>query len=101
MDSPNNLSGTLKHPSAFLPIAMSLLAIAVIVVHITFHGTAPQADEGTSAHLWQLLIAGQLPIVAFFAIRWFPVAPSHAAFVLILQAAAALAALGPVYLLHW
>ncbi len=67
MGTQASLPNTLKHPSAFLPIAMSLLAVAVILTHIARFGTAPQADEGTAAHLWQLLMAGQLPIVALFA----------------------------------
>ncbi|MEY2479163.1 MAG: hypothetical protein QOI04_90 [Verrucomicrobiota bacterium] len=92
---------TLKHPSAFLPIVMSILALAIVFLHIALHGTTRQSDEGTSAHLWQLLMAGQLAIIAYFAIRWLPQAPRSALLVLALQAAAALAAAAPVYLLHW
>ena len=80
---------------------MSLFAIALVVTHILLVGTARQPDEGIAAHLWQLLMAGQLPIVALFGIRWLPRAPRCALLVLALQAAAALAALGPVYFLHW
>jgi hypothetical protein len=80
---------------------MSLLAVGVVLIHLTFFGAAPQPDEGTAAHLWQLLMAGQLPIVLFFAIRWLPQAPRYALPVLALQAAAAVAALAPVFLLHW
>jgi hypothetical protein len=91
----------LKHPSAFLPIAMSLGALATVLVSIAFHGTAPQADEGAAAHIWQLLMAAQVPIVIFFAIKWVREFPRQAAPVLALQVAAALAATAPVYLLHW
>jgi len=101
MNTQANLLNTVKHPSAFLPIAMSLFAVAVVVTHIALFGTARQPDEGTAAHLWQLLMAGQLPIVAFFAFRWLPQAPRYALPVLALQVGAALAALAPVYLLHW
>ena len=101
MNTQVNLPNTLKHPSAFLPIAMSLLAVAVVLTHIALAGTAPQSDEGTAAHLWQLLMAGQLPIIFFFAITWLPQAPRYGLPVLALQAAAAVAALAPVYLLHW
>ena len=101
MNTQANVSDTLKHPSAFLPIIMSLLAVAVVLNHIAFFGTARQPDEGTAAHLWQLLMAGQLPIIGFFAIRWLPQAPRYALLVLALQAGAALAALAPVYFLHW
>ncbi|MGZ5022794.1 MAG: hypothetical protein ACXWAX_09425 [Chthoniobacterales bacterium] len=101
MNTQANLPNTLKHPSAFLPLAMSLLAVAVVLTHIARVGTARQPDEGTAAHLWQLLVAGQLPIILFFAIRWLPQAPRSALPVLALQAVAAVAALAPVYLLHW
>src|ERR1700736_3310192 len=101
MNTHSNLPKTFKHPSAFLPIAMSLVAVAVVLTHIALVGTARQPDEGTAAHLWQLLMAGQLPIILFFAVRWLPRAPRYALRVLALQAAAAVAALAPVYLLHW
>ena len=58
-------------------------------------------DEGAEAHLWQLLMAGQLPIVAFFAATSLPQRPGPAIFVLTLQAVAALAALAPIFLLRW
>ena len=101
MNTQTNLPNTLKHPSAFLPIAMSLLAVGVVLTHLAFVGAAPQQDEGAAAHLWQLLMAGQLPIILFFAIRWLPHAPRCALPVLALQAAAAIAALAPVVVLHW
>jgi hypothetical protein len=80
---------------------MSLAAIATISVSIAMHGTAPQADEGAEAHIWQLLMVGQLPIIFFFAIKWLPQMPRQAAIVLAVQIAAALTAMMPVFLLHW
>jgi hypothetical protein len=90
----------LKKPSAFLPIAMSLLALAVVLLHIAIYGIAREPDEGGAAHLWQLLMAGQLPFIAFFAIRWLRSLPRQASVVLALQAAAALTAAAPVYFLN-
>jgi FtsH-binding integral membrane protein len=101
MNTQTNLLNILKHPSAFLPIAMSLLAVGIVLTHLAFFGAAPQKDEGTAAHLWQLLMAGQLPFIFFFAIRWLPQTPRCALPILALQAAAAAAALAPVFLLHW
>ncbi|MGA8278688.1 MAG: hypothetical protein WB784_10900 [Rhodanobacteraceae bacterium] len=101
MNTRTSLSDTLGHPTAFLPFAMSLVALGVVLTHIVLFGTAREPDEGAAAHLWQLLMAGQLPIVLFFAIRWLPRAPRCALPVLALQAAAAVAALAPVYFLHW
>ena len=76
-------------------------AVAIVLIHLTFVGAAPQTDEGAEAHLWQLLMAGQIPIVVFFAFTRLSRNPQAALSVLGLQAAAALAALAPVYLLHW
>ena len=90
-----------RKPSAFLPMTMSLIALAVVLVHILTFGVVREADEGPTAHIWQLLMAGQLPMVAFFALRWLPRAPRNALLVLALQSVAALAALAPVYFLHW
>ncbi len=91
----------IRKPSAFLPVAMSSAALALVLAHLALYGPAPQTDEGTAAHLWQLLMLVQLPIVAFFALRWLPQAPRQALLVLMLQAGAGLAALAPVFLLHW
>jgi len=91
----------LKKPSAWLPIGMSLAAVSVVCIHIALHGTARQADEGTAAHLWQLLMAAQIPSIAFFMIRWLPESPKQTLTILALQMVAALTALAPVYLLRW
>lgn len=91
----------LKHPSAFLPVAMSLGALAIVLIFVALHGTAPQADEGAAAHLWQVLMAAQIPIVLFFAIKWLPRSPRQALPILGVQVGAALAAMAPVFILHW
>ena len=91
----------LKHPSAFLPVAMSLVALATVLIFVALHGTAPQTDEGAAAHIWQLLMAAQAPIVLYFAIKWVPQSPRRAVPILALQVGAALAAMAPVFLLHW
>lgn len=90
---------TLKKPSALLPLAMSLAALSVVLVHITRCGIAREADEGTAAHIWQILMVAQVPIVTFFAIKWLPRTPKQALLVLALQVGAALAALAPVFFL--
>jgi hypothetical protein len=89
----------IRRPSAFLPVVMSLAALALVIIHILRFGTAREADEGTSAHLWQILMAGQLPIIAFFAIKWLPRTPRMALAVLAVQVVAALAAMAPVFYL--
>ena len=93
-----NLS-TIRKPSAWVPIAMSLAALAIVGIHVALHGTAREADEGAAAHLWQLLMAVQAPIILFFAVKWLPRAPGPALAILAAQFGAALAALAPVFLL--
>jgi hypothetical protein len=103
--NPNSFRSVLKHPSAFLPLAMSLTALAVVgvaAIHDILrygHGLVREPDEGTAAHLWQLLMAGQLPVLLFFAIKWLPRAPRQTLYVLALQAGAALASMAPVFFL--
>ena len=92
---------TLTRPSALIPLVMSLAALLVVLGHIVMFGTARQADEGAAAHLWQLLIAGQIPVIAVFAAKWLPRAPGPALLVLVLQAVAVLAAVAPVFLLNF
>jgi hypothetical protein len=98
MNQPVRTFGAVvRQPSAFLPIAMSLTALAIVLGHIALYGAAREVDEGAAAHLWQILMAGQLPVLAFFAIRWLPRAPRQTAWVLALQAGAALASMAPVF----
>jgi hypothetical protein len=79
---------------------MSLAALATVLVYLAKYGVVREPDEGTAAHLWQLLMAGQLPVIAFFAIKWLPRSPRPALYILAFQAAAALAALAPVFFLQ-
>jgi len=79
---------------------MSFAALSLVLGHMVFFGTGREADEGTAAHLWQLLMAGQIPVIAFFAIRWLPRTPRQAILVLTLQVLAGLAAAAPVFLLN-
>jgi hypothetical protein len=90
----------IKQPSAILPLIMSFVALALVLGHTAVFGVVHEVDEGTPAHIFQLLMAGQLPLVAFFPIKWLPRSPRQALQVLALQAGAGLAALAPVFFLH-
>ena len=89
----------MKQPSAILPVAMSIVALALVLGHVAVYGIVHEADEGTPAHLFQFLMAAQVPIVALFAIQWLPRDPGPALKVLALQAGAALAAFAAVFFL--
>ena len=101
MNQPaHSFGAVMKQPSAFLPVAMSLTALVMVLGDIAVNGVVHQADEGTVAHLWQLLMGLQLPVLVFFAIKWLPRAPRQSLYVLALQAGAALASMAPVFFLN-
>ena len=87
----------MQRPSALLPIAMSVAALALVLGHVAIYGVVHEADEGAVAHLWQLLMAGQVPVVAYFALKWLPRAPGPGLRVLALQLVSAVAACAPVF----
>lgn len=89
-----------KQPSAFLPMAMSIAALAVVAVSLAKFGVPSRyADEGATAHTWQLLMLFQVPGIAWFAFKWMRKTPRLALGVLGIQLALALAAIAPVYIL--
>ncbi|MEK7650210.1 MAG: hypothetical protein AAB367_04630 [Patescibacteria group bacterium] len=93
----------IKQPSAWVPMVMSGVALTLVLGYLAIFGiTEPQAaqDEGTAAHLFQLLLAGQLPIIAFFAIKYLPRDFMGALLVLVLQALAGLIPLATIFLLE-
>jgi hypothetical protein len=94
---PLSFGAMVRRPSALVPPAMSLTALAIVMGHIAMYGHAREADEGAAAHLWQILMAGQLPVLAFFAIKWLRRAPKQALSVLALQAGAVFASMAPVF----
>ena len=88
-----------KEPAAMIPVIMSLTALVIIAIQLVTHGMAPELDEHVVAHLWQVLMAAQLPVIGFFAFRWLPRAPWQAGTVLMVQALSWAAAAVPVRLL--
>lgn len=92
-------SDLMRKPSAYLPLVMSGTALAVLVGHVLFFGPGREPDEGGAAHVFQLLIGAQVPLVMFFVVRWLPRFTKQTLAILALQTLAMIAALAPVYLL--
>lgn len=98
-------SGTVLHfarvPSAVIPIALSFAALNIVVVSLAMSNwiVVHESDEGVAAHLWQLCMAVQVPVLLFFALKWVRRSPRKALAVLAVQLGAALLAMAPVYLL--
>ena len=100
MNPKIDIRSLIKRPSAFVPIAMSFAAFAVVAGYLVIFGAARQVDEGAAAHIWQLLVGAQIPLIVFFVIKWLPQAPQAALRILALQVVAGLVAVAPVYFLH-
>ena len=66
---------TIRQPAVFLPLVMSLFALAMVLVHFAIYGIVVESDEGTAAHIFQLLMVAQIPFLAFLAFRWVTLAP--------------------------
>lgn len=93
----------IRKPSAWIPIALSLVALAAIIAAILILGVpTPQdnKDEGVGAHLFQIWLVLEVFMVGFFAVKWLPRAPSQAFLILIVQVLAVLAACFPVFFFH-
>ena len=93
---PKRVLCLIRRPSGYLPIAMSMLALAVVLGAVTIYGPARAEDEGSAAHLFQILITSQLPILAFFAFQWLARERSAAVSVLGIQVAAVALAILPI-----
>src|SRR5437867_4289567 len=90
-------SSPLKHWTGWLPIAISVFLLLLALRYVAAYGPLRQADEGSEAHLFQLLMPVQLAVMAYFALTWLPRAPRGTLAVLGLQAVAAAAVFATVY----
>lgn len=89
----------IRKPSAWIPLVMSAAALALVLAYVALYGIPHGGDENAAAHLWQLLMAGQLPIIGWFVIRWWADNRRGVTLVAGIQLAAALAAAAPVAIL--
>lgn len=88
MEKISEIKSLLKEPSAWIPMAISLLALTMILGYVAIFGIVHNEDEGAPAHIFQLLMLLELPIAAYFAFKWLPKRPIQALIVLALQAVA-------------
>ena len=75
----------LKHWSGWLPIAIPVFLLLMGLRFVALNGLVRQADEGTEAHLFQLLMPVQLLLMGYFGLTWVPRLPRQALSVLALQ----------------
>jgi hypothetical protein len=90
----------LKRPTAFLPILISAAFLVPLTVGLLRGTLVRQPDEGTVAHLFQILMPVQIVIIGAFAVSWLPKRALAAAEVLCLQLAGLVCVLSIVYFRH-
>jgi hypothetical protein len=96
---PKSLVAVSAKPSAILPVLMSLVALVVAIIGVTSvlsSGRRP-ADEGALAHIFQILVVAQVPVIGFFILRWIRSNARAVVLVLAVQGVALAAALLPVW----
>lgn len=95
------MNSILKKTSAWVPIVMSVCALGLLFVYVLIFGISQKSqDEGLAARLYQLLIFGQLPFIAYFIFTWVPKMPKKAVIVVLLQIAAIVITFIPLYILE-
>jgi hypothetical protein len=86
---------------AILPLLMTLAVVIAGLVHaVQVGGFVREADEGTAAHLFQILMPAQVPIIAVFAATQWERDPTWTRRVLAVQIGAAAALFGAVFSLQ-
>jgi hypothetical protein len=84
---------------ASLPLAMTAAIVAAAVLHLALGGALREPDEGMAAHLFQLLVPLEIPLIGAFAITRLPRDPRWAAPILALQVVALVALVATVFAL--
>jgi hypothetical protein len=88
MNTKSENNSLFKQPSAWIPLAMSLVALAMILGYVAVFGIVQNEDEGAPARIFQLIMLAQVPIAGYFAVKWLPKRPMQTLMVLALQAIA-------------
>jgi hypothetical protein len=93
---PTSVLALARRPSGFIPVLMSLTALAIVIASLATMGPVRPTDEGAAAHIFQLLLVGEVPVLVFFVVRWLPRDIRAALTILAIQAAAIGLAIFPV-----
>lgn len=79
---------------------MSFGALTIPWIWYFLFGPDPIGDEGGAAHIFQLLIGGQVPIILYFIVRYLLGKPKETLKVFAIQAILIILAFVPVYILE-
>ena len=94
------MKSLIKKPNAWLPIVLSVSALAAMLIYIEIAGVPTrQTDEGTGAHLFQIWLVLEVLMIGFFAVRWLSQTPKEALWILAIQIVSALLFVSTVFFL--
>lgn len=96
----SNVVSLAGRPSGFIPLLCSFAALTTVFVALASAAGARHADEGAAAHIFQLLIFAQIPMLVFFGLRWARKATWAALTILVAQIIAIGVAIAPVWYFH-
>lgn len=66
-----SFTARLRRPLSLLPLIMSAAALGLVLGYLAIFGVTHEPDEGAAAHVYQLLIGGQVPIIGLgFVTTW-------------------------------
>ena len=92
--------GVINAWSGWVPVVMSVAAIALLIVALTTGWERGYKDEGVVAHSWQLLVGLQVPLILVFLATANWRRPLGIFAILGLQVLGLLVAMAPVALLR-
>ncbi|SRR6266404_4580968 len=92
--------GIVHRICAILPVIFSLLAFGVVLLAVYTGRGMDRHDEGTAAHIFHLLIAAQLPLIAGYALTADWAQWRKTLWPMLVQAAAIVLAFSPVAYFH-
>ena len=79
------MTSLLRMPSAWMPIALPLVALALTLVYVAVVGVVARPDEAAPARLFQLFMLVDAGLIVAFAIRSVPDSPRAATAIVGLQ----------------
>lgn len=81
---------------------MSVTAIIMLAEFLIFGGpVVHEQDEGFGAHMFQLLIMVEIPIIVYFVLTWYRRKPKQTIIVLSLQLITLIMAVAPVLIFQF
>jgi hypothetical protein len=79
----------IRRPTAWLPFAVSLGALAFVLGYAAVSGSVAHQGERAPARLFQVLLLVDAVLIAVFAARWLPTMPKEATRIIAAQVLAA------------